>query len=604
MPRRAFFILCLLLGPPALARGTAPPTHYDQGPSTSAHRAEVYPEPVEGLGTGMVSAADPRAALAGTEMLRAGGSAIDAALATLLALTVVEPQSSGIGGGGFLVTADGKGHVETIDGRETAPAAATPRWFEMNGQFLSTPQAIPGGLSVGVPGNVALMAAAHRRHGKLPWRRLFAPAIRLAQDGFQVTPRFNRFLAQYQVDASLPPEQRQLHYLATGGSALSPGSRALYYAGDGSPLPVGTVIRNPALAAFMQTLANTGPRAFYTGSNGAAIARAVSTAPRNPAPMTMADLAAYKARPRDAVCATYRAYRLCGMGPPSSGATTVFGILGLLERFDMAALGKDSPTAWHLIAEAERLTYADRERYLADADFANVPVAGLLAPDYLAARSQLIAADHSMAEAAPGTPVGAPLAQADTLTADVPSTSHFVAIDRRGQVVSLTSTIESSFGSGLMVNGYFLNNELTDFSLVPEQGGKPVANRVEANKRPRSSMSPTLVFAPDGKLRLAIGAAGGATIPAQVVKAIIGVIDWQLSAQDAIALPVIFAPGGSAVFVEQGSALEAMIPALRALGHSAVTPRAMPLKANAVEVVDGHLRGAADPRSEGRAVAE
>ena len=280
------------------------------------------------------------------------------------------------------------------------------------------------------------------------------------------------------------------------------------------------------------------------------------------------------------------------------------GVLGLIERFDMAALGKDSPTAWHLIAEAERLAYADRERYLADADFVPVPVAGLLAPAYLSARSQLIAPDRSMASVSAGTPPGAPLAQADTVTADVPSTSHFVAIDRRGQVVSLTSTIESSFGSGLMVNGYFLNNELTDFSMVPEQGGKLVANRVEAGKRPRSSMSPTLVYAPGGKLRLAIGAAGGATIPAQVVKAIIGVIDWRLSAQEAIALPVIYAPGGDTVFIEAGSRLEAMAPALRALGHGVVTPRAMPLKANAVEAVDGELRGAADPRSEGRAVAE
>ena len=553
---------------------------------------------------GMVSAADPRAAEAGAEMLRAGGSAADAALAVLLALTVVEPQSSGIGGGGFLVIDDGKGRIETIDGRETAPAAAHPRWFETSGQFLAVRQAIPGGRSVGVPGNVALMAAAHKRHGRLAWRRLFAPAIRLARDGFAVTPRFHEFLTRYQVDPAMPPELRDLSYLASGGAAFSAESRALYYTADGRPQPIGTAIRNPALAAFLTELAAQGPRAFYTGANAAAIARAVSTAPRAPAPMTVADLAGYTAKLRDPVCGFYRAWRLCGMGPPSSGATTVLGILGLLERFDLAALGKDSPTAWHLIAEAQRLAYADRERYLADADFVPVPVAGLLAPAYLAERAQLIAPDRSMAAVSPGTPAGAPLAQADTVTPDVPSTSHFVAIDRRGQVVSLTSTIESSFGSGLMVSGYFLNNELTDFSMEPERGGKPVANRVEAGKRPRSSMSPTLLYAPGGGLRLAIGAAGGSTIPAQVVKAIIGVIDWRLSAQDAIALPVIFAPGGDAVFIEAGSRLEAMAPALRALGHAAVTPRAMPLKANAVEVVDGVLKGAADPRSEGRSVAE
>ena len=553
---------------------------------------------------GMVSAADPRAAAAGADMLRAGGSATDAALAVLAALTVVEPQSSGIGGGGFLVMDDGRGNIETIDGRETAPAAAHPRWFESNGQFLAVPQAIPGGRSVGVPGNVALMAAAHKRHGRLAWRRLFGPAIRLAREGFQVTPRFHEFLARYQVDPAMPPELRDLNHLASGGAAFSAESRALYFTGDGQPQPVGATIRNPALAAFLGELAAKGPRAFYTGANAAAIARAVSTAPRNPAPMTVADLAGYAAKLRDPVCAPYRAWRVCGMGPPSSGATTVLGILGLLERFDLAALGQESPTAWHLIAEAERLAYADRERYLADADFVPVPVAGLLAPAYLAERSQLIAPDRSMAGASAGSPPGAPLAQADTVTADVPSTSHFVAIDRRGEAVSLTSTIESSFGSGLMVSGYFLNNELTDFSMEPERGGKPVANRVEAGKRPRSSMSPTLVYAPGGGLRLAIGAAGGSTIPAQVVKSIIGVIDWRLSAQDAIALPVIFAPGGEAVFIEAGSRLEAMAPALRALGHAVVTPRTMPLKANAVEVVDDVLKGAADPRSEGRAVSE
>ena len=270
----------------------------------------------------------------------------------------------------------------------------------------------------------------------------------------------------------------------------------------------------------------------------------------------------------------------------------------------MAALGNNSPVAWHLIAEAERLAYADRERYLADSDFAPVPVAGLLAPDYLAARSQLIAADHAMASVAAGSPPGAAIAQADTMTPDVPSTSHFVAIDRRGQVVSMTSTVESSFGSGLMVSGYFLNNELTDLSLIPERAGVLVANRVEGGKRPRSSMAPTIVYGPDGALRLAIGAAGGTTIPAQVLKAIIAVIDWDLSAQDAIAQPVIFAPGGNTLFIEQGTALEAMIPALQALGHADVQPRGLPLKGNAIQISGDRLFGAADPRSEGAALSE
>ncbi len=577
--RRLAFALLLALAAPAQARVT--------------QRFEA----------GMVSAADPRAAEAGAQILREGGSATDAALAVLVALTVVEPQSSGIGGGGFLVLDDGKGRVETIDGREVAPAAATPRWFEMNGQFLSVPQAIPGGRSVGVPGNVALMAEAHRRHGKLAWRRLFAPAIRLARDGYVITPRLYQFLDRYSLKGDAPPELRI--YMAGGtGAAFSPESQALFYAADGTALPAGTTVRNPALARFLSELARKGPRAFYRGANAAAISRSVSQAPRNPAPMTMADIAAYKVRTREPVCTSYRRWRLCGMGPPSSGATTVFGILGMLERFDMAALGKDSPTAWHLFAEAQRLAYADRERYLADPDFVAVPTAGLIAPSYLADRSQLISPERSMASASAGTPPGAALVMADTLTADVPSTSHFSVVDRQGQAVSLTSTIESGFGSGLMVNGYFLNNELTDFSMVPERGGTPVANRIEAGKRPRSSMAPTLVYEPSGKLRMVIGAAGGGTIPVQVAKAIIGVIDWNLSAQAAIALPALYAPGGSQVTVEQGSTLEAMIPALKALGHAEVGARSLPLKANSVEAIDGRLTGAADPRSEGRAVSE
>ena len=501
---------------------------------------------------------------------------------------MVEPQSSGIGGGGFLVIGDGKGQVETIDGRETAPKAAGPDWFKLNGQYLSVPQAVPGGLSVGVPGNLRLMELAHQRHGKLAWKALFAPAIRLASGGFVMTERLVEFLAHSKDTAALTAEGRQLYYQADGTT----------------PLAAGTVIRNPALARFLEQLAQGGADSFYRGANATAIARAVSTAPRNPAPMTTGDIAGYRAKQRPAVCASYRRHRICGMGPPSSGATTVLGTLGLLERFDLKAMGKDDPRSWHLIAEAERLAYADRERYLADADFIAVPVAGLLAPEYLAARSQLIAIDRTMPSVAPGNPAGVKVALADSLTPEIVSTSHFVAVDRTGQTATLTSTIESSFGSGLMVSGYFLNNELTDLSLIPERAGVLVANRVEGGKRPRSSMAPTIVYGPDGKLRLAIGAAGGTTIPAQVLKAIIAVIDWDLSAQDAIAQPVIFAPGGNTLFIEQGTALEAMIPALQALGHTDVRARFPSFKANAIEVVDGRLIGAADPRSDGRAIEE
>ncbi|WP_310467209.1 gamma-glutamyltransferase [Sphingomonas sp.] len=547
--------------------------------------AQPAPLPPPTLETGMVSAADPRAAAAGIEILRQGGSATDAALATLLALTVVEPQSSGIGGGGFLVHGDPRGAVTSYDGRETAPMAATGTWFFKDGQPLSFDEAIPGGKSVGVPGNVRLMALAHRDLGRVHWRTLFAPAIKLARDGFAITPRLHRALGRYR---------------ETG--ALSLEARGLFYGANGNPLPVGTIVRNRALAALFERLATTGPDAFYVGPNAQAIVAAVNAAPRNPSAMTAGDLAAYDAKPRPAVCGTYRAHRICGMGPPSSGATTVLAILKQLERFDLAALGPASPAAWHLFAESTRLAFADRDRFLADPDFQPVPVAGLIDPGYLAARSALIAPDRAIANIAPGNPVGAPRVTAG-LTPAENGTSHFVAADRFGNIASLTSTIESAFGSGLMVNGYYLNNELTDLSLVPERDGRPVANRVEPGKRPRSSMAPTIVYGPDGRPRLAVGAAGGATIIVQVAKAIIGVIDWRLSAQQAIALPVVYAPGDT-LFVERGTSLEAMIPALRALGHPIVEPREPSFKANAIEFVAGRRIGAADPRSEGVALGD
>jgi gamma-glutamyltranspeptidase / glutathione hydrolase len=545
--------------------------------------------PPSSAAPGVVSAADPRAAEAGAAMLRQGGSATDAAFATLLALTVVEPQSSGIGGGGFLVTSDARGHVNSYDGREEAPAVATPDWFFNNGVPMTTSAAIPGGKSVGVPGNVRMMALAHRAHGKLPWKRLFGPAIALARDGFVISSRFHLMLD---------------HARETG--ALSTEGRALFYGPDGAPLPTGTTVRNPRLAGFLANLADRGPDSFYVGPNAQAIAATVRNAPRNPAGMTTGDLAAYDAKARDAVCGTYRGYRICGMGPPSSGATTVFAILKQLERFDLTALGPNSPVAWHLIAESMRLAYADRDLYLGDKDFVSVPVAGLTDPAYLARRSALISPNRTIALVSAGRPAGAPQMAWSPQPVEQ-GTSHFVATDRAGNVATLTSTIESVFGSGLVVNGYYLNNELTDFNFVPFVDNRAVANRVEAGKRPRSSMAPTIVFAPDGHVRLAVGAAGGATIIAQVAKAIIGVIDWRLSAQAAIALPVLFSPGAT-VFVEKRSAHEAMAPALEALGHK-VEVREPGFKANAVEWIGygrgrGRWVGAADPRSEGASVGE
>jgi gamma-glutamyltranspeptidase/glutathione hydrolase len=534
--------------------------------------------------SGMVSAADPRAAQAGVEILREGGSAADAALATLLALTVVEPQSSGIGGGGFLVYEDGSARPTTYDGRETAPTAANESWFFVDGKPLTFPTVIPGGRSTGVPGNIRMMALAHRDQGRLAWAKLFVPAIRLAREGFQITPRLHASLARNHATA-----------------ALTPAGRALFYGPDGTPKPVGTLVRNPDLAAFLEQVARRGPEHFYSGQNATAIASAVSAAPVNPAPMTAADVARYQAKPRPAVCGLYRQYRVCGMGPPSSGSTTVFAILKQLERFRLGELGPNNPQSWHLIADSMRLAFADRDRYLADPDFVPVPTAGLTDTAYLLGRSALLNPDRALAEVSAGKPPGAP-AVAAGLTPDVVSTSHFVAVDRWGEVASLTSTIESAFGSGLLVNGYYLNNELTDFSLVPTVDDVWVANRVQGGKRPRSSMAPTIVYGPDGRVRLAVGAAGGATIIAQVAKAIIGVVDWRMTAQQALAAPVLFAPGDT-VYLERGSALEAMAPALSAYGHK-VELREPGFKANAIEQIGGRWVGAADPRSEGAAISE
>lgn len=546
------------------------------------------PPPTQLYPAGMVSAADPRAAEAGAQMLRQGGSATDAAIATMLALTVVEPQSSGIGGGGFYVASNSKGEVETIDGRETAPAAAHPQWFYKDGAPMRWEDLVPGGTSAGVPGNIALAAKAHKAHGRLPWSALFQPAIKLAREGFTITPRLHSMM---------------LDDLATIG--FTGESRALYYGGDGKPLAPESLVTNPAIAAFYERLAAEGRDAFYTGQNAREIVAKVTTAPRNPAPMVESDVTSYVAKDREPVCATYRKHRICSMGPPSSGATTLLATLLQLERFDMKALGKDSPVAWHLIAESERLAYADRARYLADADFVQVPVSGLIDRSYLAARSALISPTGSIANAEAGVPPGAEaLALADTSTPGERGTSHFVAVDRAGNAVSYTSTIESSFGSGLVVNGYFLNNELTDFDITGQRDGKPAANRPDGGKRPRSSMTPTLVFGPDGKLRLAVGAAGGWTIPAQVIRAVIGVIDWDLSAQDAVSLPVILTPNNDVIVVEKDTMLEAMIPALKALGHGNVIARPPGFKANAIEVRNGRLAGGADPRSEGRAIGE
>lgn len=539
--------------------------------------------PVQSPPQGIVSAADPRAAAAGAEILKQGGTATDAAIATMLVLNVVEPQNSGIGGGSFMVYHDAKsGRTITLDGRETAPHAADAKWFYGDdGKPLSFRDAYPGGRSAGVPGNLRMMALAHQRYGKLPWAKLFAPAIAYARDGFVVSPRMHNGLELY-------------------GRHVEAWGRTNLFTPDGHAVAVGSVFKNPEQAALFDSIARHGADSFYTGPIAQKIVAAVNGAERNKSKMTLGDIATYDVKDRASICGTYRRYKICGMGPPSSGGISVLMILKQLERFDMAKLGRASPVAWHLFAESSRLAYADRDMYIGDPEYVQVPIAGLLDPKYIAARSALISPEHSLATIEPGLPAGAPKRIRAPLS-EVPGTSDLAAADAAGNVIQVTTTIDGYFGSGISVDGVWLNNELTDFDIVPEKDGYLVANRVEGGKRPRSSMSPTIVYGPDGKVRLAIGAAGGSTIIAQVAKAIVGVVDWKLSAQDAIAMGLIYAPGKSAV-VEAGTELTAMVPALQALGEDAkVGP--LGLKANAVERIGTTWVGAADPRSEGVAVS-
>ncbi|GGO94468.1 gamma-glutamyltransferase [Stakelama pacifica] len=565
--KRALFLFAALIAPVAApAQTPAAPAEADKGDQ------------------GIVSAADPRAVAAGVEILREGGSSVDAAIATMLALNVVEPYNSGIGGGSFLLHSDGKiGTTTSFDGRETAPHAATDTWFyDKDGKPLTHAEAVPGGRSVGVPGDLRMWAEAHERFGRLAWAKLFEPAIRLARGGFVITPRLYRAFVM-------------------GGDHIEADAKKIFTDADGNWLPVGTWLQNPAQADLLQSIADRGADSFYVGPVAQQIVNKVNNAARNPSKMTLGDLASYQAKQRDPVCEPYRSYRICSMGPPSSGGITVLMILKQLERFDLHKMGVNSPVAWHLFAESQRLAFADRNRYIGDPDYVHVPVKGMLNPAYLAKRSQLISPDTTLGTYEPGTPAGAPK-RITAPQSEVPGTSHIATADQWGNVTSVTSTIEGYWGSGLAVQGTFLNNELTDFDIVPTEDGYLVANRVEGGKRPRSSMSPTIVYGPDGKVRLVVGAAGGPTIIGQVAKAIMGVIDFDMSAQQAIATGLIFAPSAGG-YAEADTQFDAMMPALEKLGEN-LKLAPLGVKANAIERVDGHWVGAADPRSEGVAMTE
>ena len=553
----------------------------------------------------MAAAANPLAAEAGREMLHQGGSAIDAAIAMQAVLTLVEPQSSGIGGGAFIMLWDGK-NVHAYDGRETAPAAATERLFlRADGTPMTFPEAQIGGRSVGTPGVLRALEMAHKKTGHLQWAKLFEPAIRLSEQGFAISPRLHALIA---ADRYIPK---------------SPEMAAYFLNGDGTAKATGTLLKNPALAAVFKRIAMEGPDALYHGPIANEIARKVQ-GNRNPGSLSQADLQGYTAKERAPLCTDYKQWKVCGMPPPSSGGIAIAQILGTLQALEARnprlAIGsmppvkstspaglEPTPEAVHLLAEAGRLAFADRGLYIADADFVPVPVAGLVAPDYLAKRSALIG-ERSMGTAKPGTPAGIQVAYAPDRSPLRISTSQVVAVDDWGGAVSMTTTVEAAFGAHVMVQGFLLNNQMTDFSFVPEEHGQPVANRVEPGKRPRSAMAPTLVFdRHSGELLATVGSPGGSQIIEYVSKSLVAMLDWNLDPQAAISLPN-FGSRNGATELEQGLFSPALKQALKDKGHvlseidmtSGIQAIVRTRDANGKVL----LNGGADPRREGEAVGD
>ncbi|MEO0383913.1 MAG: gamma-glutamyltransferase [Pseudomonadota bacterium] len=534
----------------------------------------------------MVAAANPLAVEAGADVLRAGGTAADAMVAVQSVLGLVEPQSSGLGGGAFLVWYDAQsGEVTTLDGRETAPQSITPTMFQDDaGEPLRFFDAVVGGLSVGAPGTPALMEEAHRRWGNANWGGLFNAAIGYAEDGFTVSPRLATLVAG---DA-----ERLSRFPAT----------ANYFLPGGEPIVEGSMLINQAYADTLHAIASEGVGAFYSGPIAEGIVAAVRGAEGNPGHLSLTDLALYDVVERDAVCVAYRDHDVCGMGPPSSGALTVGQILGMAASYDLASMGPDSADAWRIIGDASRLAFADRGRYMADSDFVPMPTQGLVDPDYLGARAELLAGEEALAEISAGMPEwDHAMLLTDDESLELPSTSHISIVDSFGNALSMTTTIENGFGSRVMApGGFLLNNELTDFSFRTQREGVPIANRIEPGKRPRSSMSPTIVLQ-DGEPVLVLGSPGGSRIIGYVAQTIIAHVDWGMDVQAAIDMPHLVNRFGTYDVEEGTSAVDFQGP-LEEMGFE-VNVRALTSGLHAIAVGDG-LSGGADPRREGIALGE
>lgn len=560
-----------------------------QGTFDTKKREDREPEAATGLSRNkvvngskyMVAAANPYASKAGFEILERGGSAVDAAIAVQLVLSLVEPQSSGIGGGAFLLYWDkDKQQLKTFDGRETAPETATSEMFlNAAGKPIKWIEAVVGGHSVGVPGVLSALKMAHERYGKLPWEALFKTPIELAENGFIVSPRLEK-LVSMQFNPGISKLPTIANYFFPKGQVIKAGDRLI----------------NKPLAKAYRSIAKDGIDVFYKGWIAQDIVDAVKNSEIAPGTLSMKDMAGYKTKERKAICGPYRSFKICGMAPPSSGGIAVIQMLELLSHFDMKDLSPTEEKFAHLFTQSSRLAFADRNRYVADADFVDVPSNALISKDYIAQRVKLIDLNQDMGKAIAGKPAEN-LVRADDNAYELPSTSHISIVDGDGNAISMTTSVEMAFGSALMVNGFILNNQLTDFSLSPKTQGQWVANRVEPFKRPRSSMAPMMVFNNDESLKLVVGSPGGSRIINYVAQTIIGVLDWQLDPQQAINLPKI-TNRNNITTLEKGTALETLKPSLEAKGHR-VSIRDLNSGIHAIEVQGDTLRGGADPRREG-----